>query len=138
MSEIDSWSNRSSLSLFADLNIVSNTGKAKELLRELPGFKLHWWGNASVQVAEDDELLRLLADSGCAYLGLGFESTAADTLKEMDKKHNIGCDFKRVIRRLHDHNIDVFGNFIFGFDTDTVEGNPHGSSDVLPHGQIVA
>jgi radical SAM superfamily enzyme YgiQ (UPF0313 family) len=119
LAEIDGWKNRTKLALFADLNIVSNKRKAKRLLRELAGFDLMWWGSASVDVADDDELLRLLADSGCSYLGLGFESVSPATLKEMNKKHNLRYDFKQVIARLHDHNIDVFGNFIFGLDSDT-------------------
>jgi len=119
LAEIDSWRNPTRLALFADLNIISSKGKAKQLLRELSGHGLMWWGNASVDVADDDELLGLLADSGCAYLGLGFESVSPATLDEMNKKHNKRVDFKQVVKRLHDHNIDVFGNFIFGLDTDT-------------------
>jgi radical SAM superfamily enzyme YgiQ (UPF0313 family) len=119
LAEIDSWKNRSKLALFADLNIISSKRKAKDLLRELAGYGLMWWGNASVDVADDDELLRLLADSGCSYLGLGFESVSPATLDEMNKKHNKRADFKAVVERLHEHNIDVFGNFIFGLDTDT-------------------
>ncbi|MBW2278464.1 MAG: radical SAM protein, partial [Deltaproteobacteria bacterium] len=83
LAEIETWKNRSKLALFADLNIISSKRKAKDLLRELDGFGLMWWGNASVDVADDDELLRLLADSGCSYLGLGFESVSPATLDEM-------------------------------------------------------
>jgi radical SAM superfamily enzyme YgiQ (UPF0313 family) len=119
LAEIDAWRDRSKLALFADLNIISSKRQAKRLLRELAGLGLMWWGSASVDVADDDELLRLLADSGCAYLGLGFESVSPATLDEMNKRHNKRVDFKTVVRRLHDHNIDVFGNFIFGLDTDT-------------------
>lgn len=116
--EIDSWENKSSLSLFADLNIVTNFDKAKELFRALIPYKLMWWGNASVDLAKDDELLQLMKESGCSYLGIGMESTSEDTLKEIHKVNNIKHDFKEVVRRLHEYNIDVYGFFIFGMDTD--------------------
>jgi radical SAM superfamily enzyme YgiQ (UPF0313 family) len=117
--EIESWGNRSSLALFADLNVASNFNQAKDLFRELRPYKLMWWGNASVDIGSDDELLRLMSESGCAYIGLGFESISEENLKEMNKRHNIKYNYEDLIAKLHDHNIDVFGNFIFGLDGDT-------------------
>ncbi len=121
INEIDSWTRKSSLAHFADLNIASNFDKAKEVFSAIAPYNLTWWGSASVNVADDDELLRLMAKSGCSYLGIGMESISKDTLTEINKGHNINTDFKEMVRRLHDYNIDVYGFFIFGMDTDTID-----------------
>jgi radical SAM superfamily enzyme YgiQ (UPF0313 family) len=119
--EVEAWKRRSRLSFFADLNIVSDFDKAKEVLSALQPYKLSWLGNASINVVDDEELLKLLKLSGCSVLGIGMESISSQSLTEMNKKHNIKYDFKEVVRRLHEYNIDVFGNFIFGLDTDTLD-----------------
>lgn len=118
LEEINRWRHRSSLALFADLNVVSQHAKAKELFRAIEGLDLMWWGSADVKVADNDELLDLMARSGCAYLGVGMESISSDTLSSINKVHNNKRDFKQVVKKLHEHNIDVYGNFIFGLDTD--------------------
>lgn len=121
LKEIESWRKRSSLSIIADLNMTSSFDKAKELFTAMIPYKLTWWGYASINVAEDDELLKLMSDSGCVYLGIGFESISKETLEEMNKKKNINTDYKEIVRKLHSYNLSLFGNFIFGMDTDTTD-----------------
>ena len=43
-----------------DDNIVSQPARARELCRELIPLKVHWVGQASIHIAQDDELLELL------------------------------------------------------------------------------
>ncbi|HMB00067.1 MAG TPA: radical SAM protein [Spirochaetota bacterium] len=117
--EINSWKDKKSLTILADLNISSNLKKSKELFRRLIPYNLSWWGYASVRVAEDEELLKLMSDSGCMYLGIGFESISQQALKDMNKKKNYHVDYKKLIKKIHSYNIDIFGNFIFGLDSDT-------------------
>lgn len=119
--EIESWKRRSSFSVIADLNMTSSFDKAKELFTAMSSYNLNWWGYASINVAEDDELLKLMSKAGCLYLGIGFESVSKETLKEMNKKKNLNTDYKEIVRKLHYYNIDIFGNFIFGMDTDTTD-----------------
>lgn len=116
--EVRGWDKSSRLALFADLNVVANQDKAKALFRALSHENLMWWGSADVKVADDEETLRLMSKAGCNYISIGIESLSSNTLKDINKAHNTRRDFKEVVKRVHEHNIDVFGNFIFGLDED--------------------
>lgn len=116
--EIESWKNKGRLSFFVDVNVVSSFPKAKELFRAIKPFNLNWWGDASVNVADDPELLKLLGEAGCNYLVLGLESISKNTLQSVNKTQNLSKDYRQVVKKLHEHNIDVVGAFIFGFDSD--------------------
>ena len=59
---------------FADDNSFVHRGHYKKLLRELAKEKLRWFTEADVSVAEDDELLGLMRDSGCQQVLIGLES----------------------------------------------------------------
>ena len=117
--EIEAWKNPKSVAFFTDVNVISNFEKAKELFKAITPYNLTWWGDASVNVANDEELLKLASESGCAYLVIGFESISKESLTVMNKVQNLRSDFKHVVKKLHDYNIDVIGSFIFGSDADT-------------------
>jgi radical SAM superfamily enzyme YgiQ (UPF0313 family) len=71
-------------------------------------------------VARDPELLRLLADSGCHTLYIGFESINPATLDAYNKKQGLE-DIISCIRTVRDHGIHIHGMFVLGADTDDVE-----------------
>lgn len=82
----------------------------------------YWAGSASMNVAEDDELLKYMEASGCKMVFLGIESELIDQLEQTNKNVNlkIGVDkFSEVYKKIHDHKIAVMGAFIFGLDNDT-------------------
>ena len=103
---------------FVDDNIVSNRAYARELLTRMADLKIRWFGQASVNIANDPELLDLCQRSGCAGLFLGFETLSPATLASIGKKVNRPADYLQVVRKIHDHGIGVDGSFVFGFDTD--------------------
>ena len=57
-----------------DDNIVSQPQRARELCRALIPLKIHWVGQASIHIAQDDELLELMVASGCRGVLIGMES----------------------------------------------------------------
>lgn len=59
---------------FADDNTFVNKKHSKELLRALRRENVRWFTETDVSVAEDYELLRLMRESGCAQVLIGFES----------------------------------------------------------------
>ena len=108
-----------------DDNFLSKVQYTKDLLRalipmnqrgEVPGFS----AETTLNVALDEELLDLLRDAGCKTLIIGFESISEATLLSMDKKVNFCMPFGEGLKRIHDRGIEVMGNFIVGFDTDTL------------------
>lgn len=104
--------------IFVDDNIVGHPGYAKQLFTKLRSLKRKWVGQASVTVADNDEILKLLYKSGCHALYLGFETTSIVNLKEVGKHQNIKNNFNETIKKLHDNGIIVVGSFIVGFDSD--------------------
>lgn len=94
----------------------------KELFRAMIRAELgkKWIAQATINIADDEELLELAAKAGCAGFFVGFESTSADGLAEIHKKFNIqkGRDFPASVQRVQRHGIPVMGSFIIGLDVD--------------------
>ncbi|MEJ2247857.1 MAG: radical SAM protein [Acidobacteriota bacterium] len=95
---------------------------AKDLFRAMARANLQkeWVGQATINFADDEELLRLAANAGCRGVFIGFESLAAEGLREVGKKFNLSKDrdIRASVRRIQRHNIIVVGSFIMGLDAD--------------------
>ena len=103
---------------FVDDNIISNRAYAREFFTRIADFKLHWFGQASMNIARDPEILRLCQQSGCVGLFIGFETLSPETLASVGKRVNRPDEYFEVVKRIHDHGIGIDGSFVFGFDTD--------------------
>jgi radical SAM superfamily enzyme YgiQ (UPF0313 family) len=105
-----------------DDNFAASKKRAKEILRGMiaEGIKTRWSAQVRADVARDPELLRLMADSGCHTLYIGFESINPRTLEEYNKKQNRE-DIISCIKTVRDHSIHIHGMFVLGADTDDVE-----------------
>lgn len=119
--QIDRIRERKKAIFFADDNIVADRKYAKTFFKELLPLKIGWSCQASLNVAKDDEILKLMAESGCGGILIGFESIAEDNLRQMNKKINLTQDFSKAIQNIHSHGIAVQGSFIVGHDNDTQE-----------------
>ena len=112
--------------LVVDDNFVGtrtdHIARTKDLLRAMVRENLgkRWIAQVTINMADDDELLRLAAKAGCFGVYIGFESSTVDGLTEVHKKFNIqnGRDFTASVRRLQRHGILVVGSFIMGLDVD--------------------
>jgi len=109
---------RRTLIFFVDDNIAGNPKYAKKLFEALIPLNIKWFGQASLVIAKNRELLRLAAKSGCLSLFMGIESVSPSSLKEVGKSMNKVEDYKESIKIIHDHGIAIIGAFIFGFDSD--------------------
>jgi len=104
---------------FVDDNIVSNRAYAKEFFSRIAGLNLNWFGQASVNIVRDPEMLQLAQKSGCRALFIGFETLSDESLASVGKKFNQPKDYFDVVHKIHDHGIGIDGSFVFGFDEDT-------------------
>ena len=112
--------------LVVDDNLVGthpkHIARAKELFRAMAQANLRkeWIAQATINFADDDELLALAAKAGCRGVFIGFESPTPEGLRELSKKFNLlrGRDFRASVRRIQRHNILVVGSFIIGLDVD--------------------
>lgn len=95
---------------------------AKNLFARLKGMGRSWGSQVCITIAEHDDLLRDAAEAGANTFYIGFESIDAEALKSVDKKINLRPiirNYKKTIRKFHDHGIGVIGGFILGTDADT-------------------
>lgn len=90
----------------------------KELLRKMidRDFGFYWGCQTTVSLAEDPELMDLMYRAGCRAVFVGFEATDQETLKAINKRHNMGIDYQEAIRKIHKHKIAVIASTILGLD----------------------
>ncbi|MHC5014796.1 MAG: B12-binding domain-containing radical SAM protein, partial [Planctomycetota bacterium] len=112
--------------LVVDDNLIGthpkHIARAKELFRAIARANLRkqWIAQATINIADDEELLALAAKAGCRGLYIGFETLTPEGLREVGKKFNLqkGRDFRASVQRIQRHNILVSGSFIMGLDVD--------------------
>jgi radical SAM superfamily enzyme YgiQ (UPF0313 family) len=112
--------------LIVDDNLIGTSQghieRAKELFRVMAwaNLKKEWVAQASINFADDEELLALAAKAGCKGVFIGFETPSTEGLKEIGKKINLqkNRDFKASVKRIQRHKILVVGSFIIGLDID--------------------
>ncbi len=110
---------------FADDNSFVHREHYKRLLREMTRENLRWFTEADVRVAEDEELLGLMRDSGCQQVLIGLESPGRQSLNGVELKNNWKLHqqhrYKAAIEKIQSYGITVNGCFILGLDGDTPE-----------------
>ncbi|MFQ5457886.1 MAG: B12-binding domain-containing radical SAM protein [Myxococcota bacterium] len=105
---------------FIDDNLFIHRKYTRDLFRALAPLKKKWIGEASINIADDSELLELAVKSGMVGLLVGFESILPDSIREMNKhRTNAAERYKAQIRALHKRGVGVLAMFTFGFDHDT-------------------
>ena len=104
----------------ADDNSFANKNQAKRIVRALAQEDIKWFTETDISVADDDELLLMLADSGCRQLLIGLESPSASSLKgielKSDWKQRRADEYLDAIERIQRHGISVNGCFVLGLD----------------------
>ncbi len=110
---------------FADDNALVNKSYWKELLKALRTRQIHWFAETDLSVHEDEELLELMRDSGCAAVLIGLESPVESGLAGLelksDWKRRQWPKYREAIRKIQSHGIRVNGCFVLGLDDQTPE-----------------
>ena len=105
----------------ADDNTFVNKKWGKEVVRAIARRKLKWFTETDISIADDDELLGELAQSGCAQVLIGFESVDVDSLADADSKkwkQRRRGRYLEGIAKIQSYGISVNGCFVLGFDGD--------------------
>lgn len=106
----------------ADDNTFINKKWGKRFLRELIPMEINWFTETDISVGEDEELLDLLAESGCKQVLIGLESPGGDALAGLDPhdwKMRRADRYLATIERIQSRGVSVNGCFIVGLDTHT-------------------
>lgn len=107
-----------------DDNFIGNKVKVKEFLRELiawnrrRGVAMQFTTEASLNVADDPELLALMVEAGFKKLFVGIETPQEEGLLECAKAQNTQRDLLASVKTIQKAGMEVMGGFIIGFDSD--------------------
>lgn len=105
---------------FADDNLFSKKDLVVELLSKIKPIKKKWMAQVSIDIAKDKSLLKLMKESGCFALLIGFESLNEKNLKELGKSWNKKVmNYEEAIKTIQSFGIMVHGTFIVGNGEDT-------------------
>ena len=110
---------------FVDDNLIGNKRYLKrELLPALIAWRqgkagLAFNTEASINLADDAELMALMVRAGFNAAFIGIETPSAEGLAECNKTQNVRRDLLADVRRIQRAGIQVQGGFIVGFDSDT-------------------
>ncbi|AFY72427.1 Fe-S oxidoreductase [Synechococcus sp. PCC 7502] len=105
-----------------DDNFIGNQRNVKRFLRALiPWMRSHnypftFMTEASVNLAEDDELLDLMVEAGFYSVFLGIETPDQDSLEVTQKLQNMRYPLVESCRKINDAGLLIYAGFILGFD----------------------
>ncbi len=107
-----------------DDNFIGNKVKVKAVLRDLMvwqqdrKFPFSLFTEASVNLADDQELMNLMTAAGFDSVFLGLETPAEECLLECGKHQNTAKDLVEAVKTIQRNGMEVMGGFIIGFDND--------------------
>ncbi|MDD4878037.1 MAG: B12-binding domain-containing radical SAM protein [Candidatus Nanoarchaeia archaeon] len=107
-----------------DDNFIGNKANVKQMLPELIQWQqAHKYPfmlltEASVNLAEDEELMQMMSRANFHKVFLGIETPDSESLKECGKVQNTNKNLAESVRLIHNHGMQVMGGFIVGFDND--------------------
>jgi radical SAM superfamily enzyme YgiQ (UPF0313 family) len=119
LAEIDSLKSRQVM--FIDDNFIGNPQKARHFLKKYMPAGLTWHTAVSVDIGQYDDILDLMAGSGCKSLFIGFETLNDENLLNCSKRQNRVREYERTIHKIHERGMMVNASLVFGFDHDGPE-----------------
>ena len=112
---------------YVDDNLIGNKPQAKKLMAYLRDYQTEhnyeflFGTEASLNLAQDDELLDLFTQANFGWVFIGIESPDEESLKETLKFQNTRSDILTSIQNVYSYGIEVLAGFIIGFDNDTLK-----------------
>ncbi len=112
---------------YVDDNLIGNKPQAKKLMAYLRDYQTEhnyeflFGTEASLNLAQDDELLDLFTQANFGWVFIGIESPDEESLKETLKFQNTRSDILSSIQHVYSYGIEVLAGFIIGFDNDTLK-----------------
>lgn len=112
---------------FVDDNFIGNKKKAKELLRDIKKWSVehkypfYFSTEASINLADDDELLQLMKEVDFRYVFMGIETPENETLALSQKNQNVNKSIENVVLKIMSYGIVCNGGYIMGFDSESTK-----------------
>lgn len=114
------------IAFIVDDNLIGNKVAVKTLLRDVAawqvaeGYPFQFFTEASLNLAEDDELMELMVAANITAVFIGIETPNEESLRETKKYQNVrkGGTIVDRVRKVQDSGLEVWCGMIVGFDHD--------------------
>ena len=109
---------------FVDDNFIGNKVQIKKMLPKIiewmkeHDYPFELLTEASINLADDDELIDLMVEAGFDMVFIGLETPSEKSLRECSKNQNCSRDLVGAIKQLQSKGLQVLGGYIVGFDSD--------------------
>ncbi|NOH64907.1 radical SAM protein [Vibrio sp. RE88] len=97
-------------------NLTHDRQYAMDLFAALEPLKMNFYGETTVLIARDEALLAAASRAGFKAVLLGIETPSEAALKAQKKGFVKPEKMKEYIAKIRRHGIEVWGDFLFGFD----------------------
>ncbi|MCX7426488.1 MAG: radical SAM protein [Planctomycetia bacterium] len=104
--------------IFVDDNLTADRDYAKRLFAALRPLGKRWVTQSTLAIADDPDLVRMMADAGCVGIFAGLETFSEDNLGSVNKTCHRVEQYREAIQLFHRHGITVEAGIVFGFDGD--------------------
>ena len=110
---------------FVDDNFIGNKARVLDVLGAMSewskrhNYPFYFSTEASINLAREKKLLRLMGENDFRYVFVGIESPDETVLIEAQKAQNRRVSVVEAVRTLTAHGMIVNGGFILGFDNET-------------------
>ncbi|MDP3995737.1 MAG: DUF4070 domain-containing protein [bacterium] len=107
-----------------DDNFIGNKTKVKKMLPQIAQWQksrqdpFRLLTEASLNLADDEELMKLMIEAGFDKVFVGLETPNEESLEECNKLQNEGRDMVVAVKKIQNHGMQVLGGYIVGFDND--------------------
>lgn len=106
---------------FADDNMFINKEYSIKLLEAVSRENITWGTQTDISAANQPEILQRLRPAGCRWLFIGLENVSEGSLRLLDKnqwKAGLCSEYPRLIEKIHQAGVYIWGSFMFGTDND--------------------
>lgn len=104
--------------IFVDDNLTVDRDYALKLFEKLTPLRKIWFGQTSISIAKDEELLGAAYRSGARAFFIGLESLSQKTLNKSNKGFCKADEYRKYVKTLHEHGIFIMASVVFGWDDD--------------------
>jgi radical SAM superfamily enzyme YgiQ (UPF0313 family) len=105
---------------FDEPNFTADKKRAIDILTQMKEHSItpkYAWPSVSIDVANDDKLLKMCSEVSNFHFAIGLESVNQKVLDSYNKKQTPEI-IKKNVKKIRDYGIRIFGSFIFGADND--------------------
>lgn len=106
---------------FIDNNIYSDPSYAKELFVALKPLGIKWQSQCTIDIAKNQETLKLARESGCVGFLFGYEVSGVSLEKSQGGKFAMAQKYREYTKIIKKAGIKIKGHFIYGFDSDNLK-----------------